>query len=113
VRRAQPNDRARHADCCAGPLIGKPSRRAATNRASVQQRGCKWLIEVDVQGFFDTINHGILLKLLEKRIDDHKFIDLLVTASTSGLGRVSSNPVSQKLQALREEIDGKTADRLL
>ena len=68
---------------------------------------------MDVQGFFDTINHGILLKLLEKRIDDHKFIDLLVTASTSGLGRVSSNPVSQKLQALREEIDGKTADRLL
>ena len=36
MRRAQPNDRARHADFCAGPLIGKPSRRAAINRASMQ-----------------------------------------------------------------------------
>lgn len=26
---------------------------------------------------FDTIDHGILLKLLEKRIDDHKFVGLI------------------------------------
>lgn len=39
--------------------------------------GCKWLIEVDVQGFFDNIDHGILLKLLERRIDDRKFVGLI------------------------------------
>lgn len=39
--------------------------------------GCKWLIEVDVRAFFDTIDHGILLKLLEKRIDDKNFVGLI------------------------------------
>ncbi len=39
--------------------------------------GCKWLIEVDVHEFFDNIDHGILLKLLEKRIDDQRLIDLI------------------------------------
>jgi group II intron reverse transcriptase/maturase len=39
--------------------------------------GCKWLIEVDVRGFFDNIDHGILLKLLERRIDDRKFVGLI------------------------------------
>ena len=34
--------------------------------------GTKWLIDVDVRGFFDNIDHGILLKLLEKRIDDQR-----------------------------------------
>jgi len=39
--------------------------------------GCKWLIEVDVRGFFDNIDHDILLGLLKKRIDDDKFIGLI------------------------------------
>ncbi len=39
--------------------------------------GCKWLIEVDVRGFFDNIDHSILLKLLERRIDDRKFVGLI------------------------------------
>ncbi len=39
--------------------------------------GCKWLIEVDVRGFFDNIDHGILIKLLERRIDDRKFVGLI------------------------------------
>ena len=32
--------------------------------------GVKWLIEVDVRGFFDNIDHDILLRLLARRIDD-------------------------------------------
>ncbi|MGY3646636.1 group II intron reverse transcriptase/maturase [Bradyrhizobium sp. LM4.3] len=39
--------------------------------------GCKWLVEVDVRGFFDNIDHDILLGLLRKRIDDDKFIGLI------------------------------------
>ena len=39
--------------------------------------GCKWLIEVDVRGFFDNIDHNVLLGLLKKRIDDDKFIALI------------------------------------
>lgn len=39
--------------------------------------GCKWLIEVDVRGFFDNIDHDVLLGLLRKRIDDEQFIGLI------------------------------------
>lgn len=39
--------------------------------------GCKWLIEVDVRGFFDNIDHDILLELLKRRIDDDRFIELI------------------------------------
>ncbi len=39
--------------------------------------GMKWFVDVDVVGFFDNIDHDILLTLLRKRIDDEKFIDLI------------------------------------
>jgi len=39
--------------------------------------GMKWLIEVDIRGFFDAIHHTVLLKLLEKRIDDKRFLDVV------------------------------------
>jgi hypothetical protein len=39
--------------------------------------GVKWLVDVDVAGFFDNIDHDILLRLLRKRIDDEKFIGLI------------------------------------
>jgi group II intron reverse transcriptase/maturase len=39
--------------------------------------GAKWLIEVDVRGFFDNIDHEIMLKLIAKRVDDPKFVGLI------------------------------------
>jgi group II intron reverse transcriptase/maturase len=39
--------------------------------------GVKWLVEVDVSGFFDNVDHGILLDLLRKRIADERFIALI------------------------------------
>jgi RNA-directed DNA polymerase len=46
--------------------------------------GAKWLIEVDVRGFFDNIDHDILLSLLARRIDDPVFIDLIGTMLKAG-----------------------------
>ena len=37
----------------------------------------KWWIEFDIKGCFDNIDHTILIKLLEKRIDDQKFLGLI------------------------------------
>jgi group II intron reverse transcriptase/maturase len=39
--------------------------------------GVKWLVDVDVVGFFDNIDHGILLGLLRRKIDDERFIRLI------------------------------------
>lgn len=39
--------------------------------------GVKWFVEGDIKGFFDNIDHHILIKLLRKRINDEKFINLI------------------------------------
>ena len=39
--------------------------------------GVKWLIDFDIKGYFDNIDHKILLKFLEKRIEDKKFLRLI------------------------------------
>jgi RNA-directed DNA polymerase len=46
--------------------------------------GVKWLVDVDVVGFFDNIDHGILLNLLRKRIDDERFIRLIARMLKAG-----------------------------
>ena len=39
--------------------------------------GTKWFIEFDIKGYFDNINHEILIECLEKKIGDKRFIALL------------------------------------
>ena len=39
--------------------------------------GTKWYIEGDIKGFFDNINHDVMIKILEKRIKDSRFIRLI------------------------------------
>jgi len=56
----------------------------ALERIKHSWTGCKWLVEVDVRGFFDNIDHDILLSLLRKRIDDERFIDLIVGMLKAG-----------------------------
>lgn len=46
--------------------------------------GVKWLIEVDVRGFFDNIDHEILLTLLSRRIDDPIFVGLIEAMLKAG-----------------------------
>jgi group II intron reverse transcriptase/maturase len=36
-----------------------------------------WVIEGDISAYFDTINHRKLMKLLRRRIDDEKLLDLI------------------------------------
>lgn len=39
--------------------------------------GVKWIIDMDIKGFFDNVNHLVMMQLLERRIDDHKFLRLV------------------------------------
>lgn len=40
-------------------------------------KGTKWVCELDIKGYFDSIDHEVLLSVLEKRIDDRAFLDLI------------------------------------
>jgi retron-type reverse transcriptase len=39
--------------------------------------GTKWFIDIDIKGYFNNINHDILMELLKKRIEDTQFLDLI------------------------------------
>lgn len=39
--------------------------------------GTRWFIEGDIKGFFDNIDHHVLVGLLRKRIEDEKLINLI------------------------------------
>lgn len=40
-------------------------------------RGTNWVIEGDIKGFFDNIDHDIMIKLLSKKITDGRFLELI------------------------------------
>jgi RNA-directed DNA polymerase len=40
-------------------------------------KGTKWIIEADIRGCFDNINHDVLIGLLAKRIEDRRFLKLI------------------------------------
>jgi RNA-directed DNA polymerase len=39
--------------------------------------GIKWIIEFDIKGFFDNINHNKMIEFLEKKIDDKRIIHII------------------------------------
>ena len=38
---------------------------------------CKWFVEGDIKGFFDNINHEVMICILRKRIRDERFLRLI------------------------------------
>jgi RNA-directed DNA polymerase len=55
----------------------KKSCHTALNQITKEWQSVKWFIEFDIKGFFDNMNHETLISLLEKKIDDKRFIKLI------------------------------------
>jgi group II intron reverse transcriptase/maturase len=57
----------------------RPNRSCHTALQQVQRtwHGVKWVVNVDIKSFYDNINHNKLVELLEKKIDDKRFIKLI------------------------------------
>ena len=77
----------------------RPGRRAhdAVLRAqSYVQSGCKIVVDVDLEKFFDRVNHDILIDRLSKRIEDAGVIRLIRAYLNSGI--MSEGVVQQRQQ---------------
>ncbi|WP_242219938.1 reverse transcriptase/maturase family protein [Bacillus cereus group sp. BfR-BA-01380] len=48
-------------------------------------KGLTWCIEGDIKGFFDHIDHTVLVKLISKKINDRRFLLLIHHALTCGV----------------------------
>lgn len=57
----------------------RPERGCHTALIQIQKTwvGTKWFIEGDIRGFFDTIDHKVLLAILRESIHDERFIRLM------------------------------------
>jgi len=81
--------------------IGKGTRKAI-NRALKFSRATKWYLKLDIKKYFDSIDHKITLKLLERQFKEKRLIDLfeklLNTYHTKkGKGVPIGNLISQHL----------------
>ena len=57
----------------------RPKRSCHTALLHIQKTfsGAKWFIEGDIKGFFDNIDHDVLVGILRERISDERFIRLI------------------------------------
>ena len=57
----------------------RPNRSCHTALAHIQKEfnGAKWFVEGDIKGFFDNIDHELLIRILKERISDERFIRLI------------------------------------
>ena len=51
----------------------------------LQQRKVNWILDADIQGFFDSISHEWLLKALQARIGDRRILALIQKWLTAGV----------------------------
>jgi group II intron reverse transcriptase/maturase len=56
----------------------RPNRSCHTALEQVRKMtGIRWWVEGDIAGFFDSLNHATMLKILGKRITDQRFLHLI------------------------------------
>ncbi|WP_144599152.1 group II intron reverse transcriptase/maturase, partial [Siminovitchia fortis] len=57
----------------------RPKRNAHQAIAKIRKESRKnyWVLDVDIQGYFDNINHDKLMKLVEQRISDRRVLKLI------------------------------------
>jgi RNA-directed DNA polymerase len=64
----------------------RPNRSTHTALSDIQHKwtGAKWFVNVDITGFYDNIDHQVLLNLLSDQIDDRRFINLIYLMLKAG-----------------------------
>lgn len=64
----------------------RPNRSCQTALHQIKSRcrGTKWVVEGDITGCFDNVDHEILLRILSKKIQDGRFLELIRRFLKSG-----------------------------
>ena len=64
----------------------RPRRSCHTALSCIQKTwtGVKWFVKIDIKGFFSNMNHGMMVRLLKRKIDDRRFIKLISSMLKAG-----------------------------
>ena len=68
-----------------GYRIGRSAQQAMESVKEYAEDGYRFVAEVDLSKYFDTINHDLLLQILRRKIKDEKLIDLIKKFLKSGV----------------------------
>ncbi len=55
----------------------RSAHQAGEQLRQVVNRGANWIVELDIEAFYDRIDHELLIKLIEKRVCDRRVLKLL------------------------------------
>lgn len=64
---------------------GKSQQGAIKHVQQAVIEGKEWCVSIDLESFFDEIPHGLILRLLRRRIGDERFITLIARALKAGV----------------------------
>lgn len=90
---------------------GRSARQAIAQAQRYIRQGLKWVVDIDLERFFDRVNHDRLISLVEKRTKDHRIVTLIRRYLRSGVidgdgyhetleGTVQGGPISPLLANL-------------
>lgn len=68
-----------------GFRVGKSQQAAIRHVKGAVEEGYPWCASIDLQEFFDEIPHGLILKLLRRRMRDERFITMVARALKAGV----------------------------
>jgi group II intron reverse transcriptase/maturase len=64
-------------ECSYGFRPRRSAHQACARMRQVVNAGVNWIVEVDIEAFYDRIDHGVLMKLVERRVYDRRMLKLL------------------------------------
>jgi group II intron reverse transcriptase/maturase len=64
---------------------GKNAHQAIRKAEGYIQRGYHWVVDADIQGFFDHVDHGIMMDLVREKVADGRILDLVEAFLKSGV----------------------------
>lgn len=64
---------------------GKSQHRAIRHVRQAVVEGREWCVSIDLESFFDEIPHGLILRLIRRKIQDERFVTLIARALKAGV----------------------------
>ena len=71
--------------CSHGYRPGRSAHQAIRKAEAYLEKGYHWVVDADIQGFFDHVDHQILMDLVREKVADGRILDLVESFLKSGV----------------------------
>jgi group II intron reverse transcriptase/maturase len=72
-------------DCSYGFRPGRSQLDVINKVEKYREQGYKWVVDADIKGYFDNIDHDLLLKFIKERVADSWVLDMVESWLTAGV----------------------------